>query len=284
MGVQAIIKQAYAAIGQADYVLQHQERLAHRIIREALFVLASTPLDYLREQAALISKEGIPVEPFQNLHSKWVEATGPINPKTGQPHTPETARADWVSGMIPFLDTFFPDASQHNIFAELPSHEKAVREVLQDLQRDDGSLDRMTAAAIAVHARQNGRPYLFNRIDGMENSRLMEQGRTWRQDLQKQREKGMGVLPDGTIGKLPQQPQPLPHRQYPTGLELRRRMMMPRAEAEALRAQEDSLLQPQTPQGQTPQGEIHRRIQEMGKGVGQGIGTQPYETTPQPVR
>jgi hypothetical protein len=197
------------------------------------------------EARRLREEEGIPLDLIENVFNDFITERKPINPMTGQPHTPETAIKHWPSGVLPFMQEVLPNATPKRLFQDASPHDRGVNDTLRDLYNDDGSLDRLTAGVVALHSRANGNLTLHNKITRLET------GRTLRKDMQNQFGRGNGVRPDGTFGPMVEyemsEGMPTP-KQYPRGAELRRRMMMPR--------QEQPMTQQQPPR-------------------------QPYETTPQ---
>ena len=152
----------------------------------------------------------------------------PINPATGLPHTPESARSDFRSGIYPYLAAFYPGATQQRMFVDIPAHMRARNEVIADLIMDDGNMDRMTAGMTALHAEENDQPALANMIMRHHKSlefqreklppdlqKAMDSARVLRQDIQKNgpafekrmREQGMGFPADPGTG-MPIKPAP----------------------------------------------------------------------------
>lgn len=249
-----------AAEIDAEYVRQHKEKNK---------VAAITAEDYA--EAKRLSAMGIDLPGLKAHHANWVLKERPINPKTGQPHTPESARGHFGSGIFPYLAAFYPGATQQRMFTTSPAHNKGVDEVLHDLIMDDGNMDRMTAGMTALHAEQNGQPKLVRAIMRMhdeqqfrleksspELQKIMDDARLLREDIQKNgpafaeqmgysfaADPGMPVMPAPAIQpqRAPMTPprpmaQPFATTPMPTPMPQRNPMMPqqpPMSESDAIR-------------------------------------------------
>lgn len=122
-----------------------------------------------KEEINRLAQQGIPIDLIKKLHENWVLTKKPINPDTGQPHTPQSARSSWVSGWVPFLEQYFPDSStQRHMFDAVQGHNRAVDDVIRDLISDNGNPDRLTAGAMALHSMENGNFGLYQKILRMD--------------------------------------------------------------------------------------------------------------------
>ena len=227
----------YSIIRESSLLVHESSQVLGKIVTASweqriasLFRKAMSPEEHQQfwqeEGNRLRESEGIDLDRLEKLHRNWVTKNPPWSPELKASHTPDTALKHWASGVVPFLQNVFPEATQHRLFSDASPHNKEIDETLQDLIRDDGSLDRLTAGMVALHSRANGNIPLYNKITRMQTQRM-------RKDLQDQFGKGNGIRPDGTFGPMAEyemsEGMPTP-KQYPRGDELRRRMMMPRQE------------------------------------------------------
>jgi len=198
----ALIRAAQDKFG-IDLEQQEYTPLGYELYRNVKHQQGETVPNIFNEKVAAALDEPS-LDSLQQSFRDFIIKRKPINPHTGQPHTPETAITDWLSGVVPFIQAVHPNLPYERYRYE--PHTQGVN----DLHDIPATIEKL----IALHTREKyGNEMLLRRIRSDE---IRQQSQTMTKDLENQFSKGYGV----DNGKLV----PMPPREYPRGADLERRL------------------------------------------------------------
>lgn len=143
-----------------------------------------------RSAAKTWDETNLDLDELYDHFNQFVLDKQPINPDTGQPHTPETALKNWLTGVVPYIQTFHPSLPTERY--QFEPHTRS----LDDFQDVPDTIFKL----IALHTREKyGKTTFYNLWKKHE---LQQMADTWTRNLETEFGKGNGIRPDGTFGPL----------------------------------------------------------------------------------
>lgn len=150
----------------------------------------------LAEEMAPIAeadRKDLTLDKMRDTFNDFIIKRQPVNPATGQPHTPETAIRDWQTGVIPFIQAVLPG---------IPFERYRYNPHTRGLN-DFNDVDELTEKLIALHSQARGWGALYRTVSEREKLKQKEMARTWSRDLQNQFAKGYGINDQGKLVQMP---------------------------------------------------------------------------------
>lgn len=168
--------------------------------RQRTAAIFPSPIRYARtflaEEMAPIAeadRKDLTLDKMRDTFNDFIVKRQPVNPATGQPHTPETAIRDWQTGVIPFIQSVLPG---------IPFERYRYNPHTRGLN-DFNDVDDLTEKLIALHSQARGWGALYRSVSEKEKQKQKEMAHTWSRDLQNQFSKGYGINDQGKLVQMP---------------------------------------------------------------------------------
>jgi hypothetical protein len=174
-----------------DLEQQEYTPLGYELYRNVKHQQGETVPNIFNEKVAATDEPSL--DSLQQSFRDFILTRKPIDPDTGQPHTPESGIKNWLTGVVPFVQAVHPDLPYERYRYE--PHTRG----LDDFHDIPATIEKL----MALHTREKyGTETLLKRI---QNDEIRQQSQTWAKDLESQFAKGYG-MDNGKLVPMPQQP------------------------------------------------------------------------------